>query len=289
MKRWASLAFFCFVVCLAAAQDFTAATETVLPDGVRLGMGVADIKKARPATFEGPPASLPGSQDSKTYGTLMEVQNMGAPGHLSYWYLCAHERVVGVLRTRSLVGIDPESAKSAGQQTYSQLAQQLGAARQETLLRKGGTAFVPVRADVWRSKEGRAIYFIATDQEMTVAVVEATDFPLAQVFIRPDPQRFPIEEPDKRSVFDLERPAATASATPVPTATPTSVPSQTPEAQPLRETFKATPTSSPVAKPTSAPASQNATSWNVSRTLALVVVGAVVIAIAALLIRRRRP
>lgn len=288
MKRWASLAFFCFVACLASAQDFKVAADTIVPDGVRLGMGVADLKQARPTAFEGPPASLPGGQDAKTYRTLMEVQNIGVPGHLSYWYLCSREKVVGVLRTRSLVGIDPESSKQAAQQAYGQLAQQLGSARQETFLRKGEAAYVPVRADVWRSKEGGAIYFIATDREMTVAIVEATDFPLDQVFIRPDPQRFPMEEPDKQSVFDLERPVAiTTPDAPVSRVAATPLPDRTPKAEPSDESAKLTPETLPTTTPVRA--SQNETQWSDSRILLLVVESAVVVVMAVLFRRRSGP
>lgn len=289
MSRFAPLACFafCLVASLASAQDFDAAAGTVLPDGVHLGMSVAELKAARPATFDGPPASLPGGEDSKAHHTFMEVQNMGSPGHLSYWYLFSREHLIGVLQTRNLVGIDAASSRSAAQQTYSRLAQQLGSSHQQTLLRKGSTAFVPVRADVWRSEGGRAIYFIATDQEMTVAVVEASDFPLAQVFIQPDSQRFPIEEPDKRSIFDLERPnSTTASVTSAPTASPVNIVATTPDA--LSQTAaKTTSASSPVATSTPIQASRQL-SWNVNRTAMLVVAGIIAVAITAVLIRRRK-
>lgn len=280
MKQLASLALFCFIACLASAQDFNAAVETIIPEGIRLGMGVADLQQVRPTTFEGPAVALPGGQDAKMYRTLMEVQNIGAPGHLSYWYLCSHEKLVGVLLTRSLVGIDTESSKDAAQQTFSKFAQQLGSARKETLLRKGEAAFVPVRADVWRSKEGRAIYFIATDREMTVAVVEPSDFPLAQIFIRPDPQRFPMEEP-KRTIADLERPVAIAAESAVPRVAVTPPTERTPEVQPPPKSATHTPTTAPVR------VVQNETQWSASRIL-LLVVGSAVVVLAAVLLRRRR-
>jgi len=281
MKQLASLALFCFIACLASAQDFNAAVETIIPEGVRLGMGVADLQQARLTTFEGPAVALSGGQDAKMYRTLMEVQNIGAPGHLSYWYLCSHEKLVGILRTRSLVGIDPESSKDATQQAFSKLAQQLGSARQETLLRKGEAAFVPVRADVWRSKEGKAIYFIATDREMTVAVVEPTDFPLAQIFIRPDPQRFPMEEPEKRTIADLERQSAIAAESAAPRIASTPPTQRTPEVQLPSKSATPTPATAP------ARAVQNEKEWNASRILLLVVGSAAVVFVAVLLRRRR--
>ena len=286
MRPFAGLSGLLFLAACSFAQDFDAAVGSIVPGGVRLGMGVAEIKQARPATFEGPPASSPTGVDLNTYRTLIEVQNVGAPGHLSYWYLCSHEQVVGVLRTRSLVGIAPETATLAAQQMYSQFVEKLGTAREETLLRKGGTAFVPVRADVWISSEsGRTIYFIATNKEMTVAVVEATDFPLAQVFIKPDPQRFPLEEPDKRSVLDLERPIAMAVVSPVPSNPATSLSEQTPKGQPIRGYMKAMPPNSPVA--TSIHASLEKTRGSAFWTLVLVIGGAVIATIVVLLKRRR--
>jgi hypothetical protein len=216
----------------------------------------------------------------------MELQGMGAPGHLSYWYLCSHEKVVGVLRTRSLIGTDAGASKEAAQQTYRGLAEQLGSSGQETLLRKGATAFVPVRADVWRSKEGRAVYYIATDHELTVAVVEPSDFPLDQVFIRPDPQRFPMEEPSQKSIADLERPVTIAtSGVPALHVAPTTTTGQMPEVEPPREST--TPTPESLSASTPVPASPSKAVGNASGILLLVLASAAVIVIAFLLMRRR--
>lgn len=271
----------------AFAQDLSAATGTILPDGVRLGMSTAELKKARPKAFEGPSASLPIGGYSETHRTLMEVLNMGSPGHHSFWYLVTREKLVGVLKTRSLVGIDAGFAQSTAQQTYGQLSERLGAARQETLLRKGSAAFVPVRADVWRSQAGTTIYFIATDHEMTLAVVEATDFPLAQVFIRPDPQRFPVEDPSKSSIIDIERPMATPSAAPARDTSPAGSISHTPDAPP-RAVAKSMPARLSGDPPAPTLASQQATSRNTSRMLLLFLAGAVVTALVAVLIRWRK-
>jgi len=240
--------FWCclFTVATLQAQNFDAAVNQIAPSGVQLGTFVEDLKAARTNLFEGPVATWPGVQQSKTYPIFMENQGVGAPGHLSYWYLTAQDRVVGVLKTRSLVGISRESGEEDARQMFLRLSKQLGQARQETLIRKGVIGFVPVRSDVWNDpSSGGKVYFIATDKEITVAAVEASDFPLGQIFIRPNDERFPLENESERTVHDIARPtdvvggsseseptpkaevslAAPAQTLPQPTASPKVAPS----------------------------------------------------------------
>lgn len=198
------------------ALDFDAAIRQISPPGVLLGTTATQLKTERANLFEGPSAFLPsivGSQQApKTFPTFMENQGVGRPGSLSYWYLVSEDRVVGILRTKSMVGLSPEVGVAEAQRLLSGLARLLGDARQETLLRKGAVAFVPVRADVWNdSTSGRTIYFVATDREITVAAVEASDFPLGQVFVQPNTERFALEKDTERTVHDIARPAVNAS------------------------------------------------------------------------------
>lgn len=210
MKLCASIAVL-VLICLdvVSAQNFESATSKIAPSGVRLGLNVEELKATRPDVYQGPSAAMPGSPqaDSKQFATYMEVQGMGQPGHVSYWYLLSKNQVVGVLKTTNLVGIDEEARGTSAQTLFRELTSLLGVSQQESILRKGGTAFVPVRSDVWKDSEsGRAIYFIATDKEITVAALAQSNFPIEQVFIRPNTERFPLENPAEASIRDLDRP-----------------------------------------------------------------------------------
>ncbi len=202
--------------CLGSvsAQNFESAVSRIAPSGVSLGLTVEVLKATRPDVYQGPSAAMPGLPrvDSKQFVSYMEVQGIGQPGHVSYWYLLAQNQVVGVLKTTRLVSISGEARDSAAQSLFRELTTLLGDSKQESILRKGGTAFVPVRSDVWKDSEsGSAIHFIATDKEITVAALAQSNFPIEQVFIRPNPERFPLENPAEASIRDLERPSADKS------------------------------------------------------------------------------
>ncbi len=190
------------------AQDFDSAVSRIAPSGVRLGLSLEELRATRPTVFEGPSATMPGSDRtaSPQFPTYMENQGIGQAGHTSYWYLLSQNKVVGILKTTSLVSIDLKAGNLAAQRLFSELSELLGTQQQESILRKGQIGFVPVRADVWKNAAtGQAIYFIATDKEITVAALAQSDFPLGQVLIRPNAERFPIEAPAERTIRDLER------------------------------------------------------------------------------------
>jgi len=192
-----------------SAQNFESAISRVAPSGVYLGLDSNELKATRPDVFEGPLAatSLSSPSDAQEFPTYMEVQGMGKPGHVSYWYLLSENKVVGVLKTTNLVGVDEEVQKESAQSLFRELASLLGHSRQESILRRGETGFVPVRADFWKDPDtGTAIYFIATDKEITVAALSQSNFPIGQILISPDAQRFPLENPTEVSIRDLERP-----------------------------------------------------------------------------------
>ena len=93
------------------------ALRSVLLPGVKLGMSVTDFKSARPDAVEGPMTSLPanaGTGENVSYGTFMEALDIGSIGFSSYWYLTEGEKIIGCLRTRSMVGIaDDEVGQAA--------------------------------------------------------------------------------------------------------------------------------------------------------------------------------
>jgi hypothetical protein len=209
MNRQAAIAVFAWSFAAAVwAQDFDSAVSRIAPPGVRLGLSLDELKVTRPAVIEGPSATMPGSTRtaSPQFPTYMENQGVGRPGHISYWYLLSQDKVVGILKTTNLVGVDLEAGNMTAQRMFSELAELLGRGQEESILRKGQTAFVPVRADVWKSaKSGQSIYFIATDKEITSAALAQSDFPFSQVLIRPNAERFPLEAPAERTIRDLER------------------------------------------------------------------------------------
>jgi len=212
MKLCVSIAVLVFG-CLAvvSAQDFESAISRIAPSGVRLGLDAEELKATRPDVYQGPSAAMPKppQTDSNQFSTYMEVQGMGKPGHVSYWYLLSQNQVVGVLKTTNLIGIDDKARVVAAQSLFRELTTLLGDSQKEPILRKGGTAFVPVRSDVWKDSEsGSTIYFIATDKEITVAALAQSNFPIEQVFIRPNAERFPLENPAEASIRDLDRPDA---------------------------------------------------------------------------------
>ena len=188
------------------AADFSAAEALIAPGQVRLGMSIADLKSVRPKVFEGPETRRPDDVQNRMWPTLMEVIDLGKPSQASFWYLFSNDKLIGLFRTRNLVLVSPEERNAEASAAYDAFAGLLGVPRQESLLRKGEKSFVPVRADVWTDDAARlSFYFIATTKEITTAVVTPSDFPTEQVFIRPDPKRFEVEDKAAQTLADLPR------------------------------------------------------------------------------------
>jgi hypothetical protein len=209
MKAWISIAIFAIIfVALAKAQDFDAAISRVFPSGVYFGLNADQLKATRQKIFEGPAASIPGSPQvvSNQFTSYMEIEGLGKPRSISYWYLLSENKVVGVLKITNTIGIDDQARMKSAQQLFNELTASLGGSQKESILRKGKTAFVPVRADVWKDrKNGSEIYFIATNAEITVAALTQSDFPTEQILIRPNAERFPLEKPADASIVDIDR------------------------------------------------------------------------------------
>ena len=194
------------LVATAEGAELSPAEVLIAPRRVALGMSLAALKEARPNAFEGPEASRPNDPQQRKWRTMMEVIDLGQPSQASFWYLFSNDKLSGLLKTRNLVLVSPASRNSEASDAYDAFAELLGEPRQETLLRKGDASFVLVRADVWTDDVKRiSFYFIATTKEITTAVVSPSDFPMEQVLIRPDPERFEVEDKTAQTVVDLPR------------------------------------------------------------------------------------
>jgi len=207
MKYWkllcADLMMLLFCSSLVRAQDFETAIKEVIPQGVEIGMSSSSLKQTRPSLLDGPTAANPRGEPHQTF---METQGLGKPGYVSFWYLTSNNRVVGVMKTKGHAGIAESVFVNQAQRLFVDLTVTLGTPSQEKILRKADESFIPVRADVWKDPaSGLMIYFVATTKEITTAVIGPSDFPLSQVFIRPDPQRFPLEQPKEVSIRDIDR------------------------------------------------------------------------------------
>jgi hypothetical protein len=201
------------MVAAFSLASFTDATEPstvealIAPPRVSLGMQVSALKAARPEAFDGPEASKPNDPQQRRWPTVMEVIDLGNPSQISFWYLFANNKLVGLLKTRNLVLETPERRNIEAVSAYLSISEFLGVPSQESFLRKGDTSFVSVRADVWTDEVSkRKFYFIATTKEITTAVIAQSDFPMEQVLIRPNPGRFQLEDKATQSVEDLPRP-----------------------------------------------------------------------------------
>jgi hypothetical protein len=184
----------------------SAAEALIAPAQVRLGMSLADLKAVRPKAFDGPSASKTNDPQKRKWPTMMEVIDLGQPSQVSYWYLFSSDKLVGLLRIRNLVLVQPEARNAEASSGYNAITGLLGASRQESFLRKGDTSFVTVSADVWTDDvTRRSFYYIATTKEITTVVLDQSDFPIEQVMIRPDPNRFEIEDKGTQTVTDLPR------------------------------------------------------------------------------------
>lgn len=186
------------------------ALRSVLLPGVKLGMSVTDFKSARPDAVEGPMTSLPasaGTGENVSYGTFMEALDIGSIGFSSYWYLTEGEKIIGCLRTRSMVGIADDEINRKASDSFSAMAEAFGEPKSDLAMRKGDNGFVKVKVDKWEvpSLDGTA-YFVATNREITTGFIKCSGFPVGQVFIKPDDERFPLEDAATRSVVDITRP-----------------------------------------------------------------------------------
>ncbi len=190
----------------ADAAESSGAEALIAPEKVTIGMSLAALKAVRPKSFDGPEAYKPADTKQRKWLTMMEIIDLGQPSQISFWYLFSNDKLTGFLRTRNLVLVPPDGRVAEASSAYDSFTGLLGEPRQESLMRKGDSSFVPVQADVWTDDVTHlSFYFIATTKEITTAVVAPSDFPIEQVFIRPDPKRFKVAENTDQSVVDLPR------------------------------------------------------------------------------------
>lgn len=218
MRFFVSLLLVVFGGCVsnAAEVEFSSIASKVAPKGVSLGMSFERLKAARPAIFSGPSAEDPSTQvrGIERYATFMEVEGVGNPGHTSYWYLLSDGVVVGVIKTLSGLGVDEDVHEKTARDMFLELAASLGVPDQLSVVRGDGVSLSLVRADVWEDSEsGREIFFVATNKEITLATLSKSSFPIDQVFIKPDSERFPGIGASTSSLDDLERPSAFDTST----------------------------------------------------------------------------
>jgi len=198
-----------FVIsCAVNAQGQDSILAQVAPAGVIFGLTEEALKSQRPNIHLGPTPTIAKSGNlPNEFSTFMEVTGLGKAGSLTYWYLLEGGRLVGVMRSKNLVGTEPQSHSNEAQELFRNFAQKLGPPNQDRMIRKGKEAFVEVRADVWENAStGEKTSFIATDNEITIGVFARSGFPLSQILIRPDAQRFPMEDDASSSIKDLVRP-----------------------------------------------------------------------------------
>ena len=202
----ADLMVLIFCSSFVRSQDFGAAAKEIVPNGVEIGMLISDLKENRPTIFDGPSAA---NLRGEPHQTFMETQGLGKPGYVSFWYFTSSNQVVGAIKTKAHAGIAEAVFVNEAQRIFADLVSNLGKPFQDTILRKDAESFIPVRADVWKDPaSGLMIYFVATTREITTAVIKPSDFPINQVFIRPDPQRFPLGQSKEISIRDIERSAS---------------------------------------------------------------------------------
>ena len=104
----------------AEAADFAAAEAFLAPSQVKLGMSTSSLKAVRPNLFDGPEAVSRAVPNNRC-PTLMEVLDLGKPSQISYWYLLADDKLVGILRTRNLVLLDDEARNEEAMAVYQNL------------------------------------------------------------------------------------------------------------------------------------------------------------------------
>lgn len=179
--------------------------KVVCPNQVEIGMEISKVRAIRASAFDGPVATS--DDGKKIWPTLMEVVDMGKDSQVSYWYLFSNGKLVGVQKTRNLNKNNiPSDVESEAGLLYSRITRALGESQIDFVVRKGEASFAQVQTDVWsEEKSGYRYFYIATTKEITVAVVSPSDFPLDQVFIRPNTKRFPIEETSAQTIKDLPR------------------------------------------------------------------------------------
>lgn len=213
MRFVVSLLLVASVSCLSYADEekFASIALKVAPSGVSLGMHFERLKAVRPTIFRGPSAEDPRKLDGgiQCYVTFMEVEGIGNPGHTSYWYLLDNGEVVGIIKTLSGSGVDEDVHEKTTRSLFFELTASLGSPEQRSVVRRDGVSFSSVRADVWEdSVSGRKIFFVATNKEITIAVLSKSSFPVDQVFIKPNFERFPEIDASTTSLGDVERPSA---------------------------------------------------------------------------------
>ncbi len=198
------------ILFLALAGIASAVTERevagIFPPGVRLGMGIEDMKKARPDILAGPTQKTPpvDGKDPPDVSIFTEGIDLGLPSSNSYLYFVEDGILMGCMRTRPLMGRSTEEAREQTAAAFGGLALALGKPEQVMTVKNSANGWVKVRMDKWRVENGN-VFLISTSQELSTMQISDSDFPLNHLLFNPDKPKLEVADPPEG--FDIARPS----------------------------------------------------------------------------------
>lgn len=216
IKRFIKYIFIFLVVLgstglgLAQNKKNSAIISRILPDGVKLGMTIDEVKELRTDLL---PASKPRSKEHPNVEFKMhsEVIGMHEPGATNFYYFFTEGILEGILKTRSLDTLDELAEKELLQASAESFFKPLGASETTNIIRGTGvtdTPFGVATLDKWSISDGADlnIFHVATTRELSVGVVlTESRYPVKQIFLSADDPRFEEYLETNRSSMDNDR------------------------------------------------------------------------------------
>jgi hypothetical protein len=206
MKTINEIFLFLFLLALNAQAEIDLTKLIQAPREFFVGMTESKLSAQKDGLFPGPAVRSESSDFS--FKTFMEIDGMGSPGHRSFYYLFEDDKLQGVIRTTSLLGLVENEGRRIAAFNYNRVLEAVsGQSEISEILRKDGDSFSRVTLEKWSiNNEAISVFHVATNYESSVGVLSSdTHFPTAQLFIAAADQRFQDQIKDKATIVDTPR------------------------------------------------------------------------------------
>jgi hypothetical protein len=197
---------FIFMWASTAQSEIDMSKIFQAPRDFSLGMGASMLVDQKDGLFHGPSVGVKG--DKISFKTFMEIEGLGSPGHRSFYYLFEDDKLQGVIKTISLIGLVEDEAFRISALNYKSVLDAVsGNSEKSQILRKDSEGFAKVTLEKWTiGDEMLNVFHVATNYESSVGVLYVnTNFPTEQLFISAADQRFQGQISEKGNIVDFSR------------------------------------------------------------------------------------
>ena len=185
-------------ICLSSAIGISLGISTLnastdafyqayLPKGVTIGMTPQQVSAARPGAIKNDlQSSSPNAADNRARLEMIELSTEGR-SRVAYWYRFKDGTLGAVTRSIMVLTMPVDHAQAGASKIHGDLESDFALKGQEPVLRSNGTENTVLAAQLWEDKaHSLEVYFVATNQEITLTVFDPKRFGKSDFFVGPE-------------------------------------------------------------------------------------------------------